>query len=416
MRLSEFNKNLMILLSGSIFGQAIPIAIMPILTRIYTPDDFGLVAVYLSLTMIFGSIANFRYELAIVLPEKDNDAIHIAALSIMISFFVSLFLLLIIVLFNNDILFFLKNDEIKIWLYILPISILSIGVFNAFNFLNTRQKKYRLLANTNIGKSLILTSGQLVFVCFKNIFNGLILSQVITNIAIAVFFIFKQMKVITSVRIDFNRILVLAIRYSKFPKYSMPAIFLNMLSTNLINILISSVFSLSTLGYYSLTQKMLGLPMTLIGNSIAQIYFQSASDMKNKIGNSWTIYKSTVIKLSIIAFSIFIPLFFIVKPLFFYIFGLDWEVAGIYAQYLIPFFCIRFIAVGVSHTNIIFEKQKIDLIWQLILLVINISLIFYAKYMSINFDSYIILLSFFCSLHYFCLILIMAKISKGNCK
>ena len=67
-------------MTGTSLAQAIPIIISPILTRIYTPEDFGLLALFLSITNIIGSVANGRYELAIMLPKEDEDAINIAAL------------------------------------------------------------------------------------------------------------------------------------------------------------------------------------------------------------------------------------------------------------------------------------------------------------------------------------------------
>ena len=76
---SEFTRNVLTLMTGTTIAQAIPIAISPILTRLYTPKDFGVLALFVAITSIFGSIANGRYELAIMLPKKDEDAINIFA-------------------------------------------------------------------------------------------------------------------------------------------------------------------------------------------------------------------------------------------------------------------------------------------------------------------------------------------------
>jgi O-antigen/teichoic acid export membrane protein len=91
---SEFNSNVLTLMVGTTIAQAIPIAITPILTRIYTPEDFGILALFMGFTAIFGTIANARYELAIMLPEKDEDAINIAALGLLIVIFLFLVLLI----------------------------------------------------------------------------------------------------------------------------------------------------------------------------------------------------------------------------------------------------------------------------------------------------------------------------------
>ncbi len=72
---SEFSRNVLTLMTGTTIAQAIPIAISPILTRIYTPEDFGMLALFIAITAIFGSIANGRYELATMLPKKDRYGI-----------------------------------------------------------------------------------------------------------------------------------------------------------------------------------------------------------------------------------------------------------------------------------------------------------------------------------------------------
>ena len=82
---SEFGRNVLTLMTGTTIAQAIPVAITPILTRLYTPEDFGLLAVFVAFSTILGSISSGRYELAIMLPENDEDAINIAALCFLLS-------------------------------------------------------------------------------------------------------------------------------------------------------------------------------------------------------------------------------------------------------------------------------------------------------------------------------------------
>ena len=82
---SDFTRNVLTLMTGTTIAQAIPVAISPLLTRIYAPEDFGVYALFISLATIFGSVANARYELAIMLPKKDEDAINIFALGFIIN-------------------------------------------------------------------------------------------------------------------------------------------------------------------------------------------------------------------------------------------------------------------------------------------------------------------------------------------
>ena len=131
---SEFGRNVLTLMTGTTIAQAIPIAISPILTRIYTPEDFGLFAFYASIASIISVVATGRYELAIMLPKKDDDAINIVVLSILISFLVSLLSLIIVLVFNTQITNLLGNPEIANWLYFIPLTVLFTGIYQSFNY------------------------------------------------------------------------------------------------------------------------------------------------------------------------------------------------------------------------------------------------------------------------------------------
>jgi len=347
---SEFSRNILTLMTGTTIAQAIPISISPILTRIYTPEDFGVFALYASITMIFGVVVTGRYELALMLPEKDEDAINIFALGFILTVLISLVLLVIVLIFNENIVRLLKNSEIEIWLYFAPISVFLIGMFNLLNYFNNRKKHYKDIAKATVIKSIILSIIQLTIGFIKTgaagLVTGQIISQIFSNIKLAKN-IYKDKKLISS--INKEDMLKLGKRYIKFPKFSMLAELINSLSYNLLTILISLFFSIKVLGYYSLVYKILSLPSSLIGNSISQVYYQEAS---KELRNSYKIiisFNHVFLKL-LVSIPIFIVLYFIIEDAFIIVFGNDWSESGIYAKILLPLFFIRFISSALSST------------------------------------------------------------------
>jgi len=159
---SEFTRNVLTLMTGTVVAQAIPIAISPILTRIYSPEEFGLFALFFAILSILSVLANGRYENAVMLPKKDSDAINIFALGFIINTFLSLFLLVIVVLFNDDFTRLLGNDDIAIWLYFIPIALFFTGLFNILNSFNNRQKNYKDIADAMVMKSMVLAVVQIL--------------------------------------------------------------------------------------------------------------------------------------------------------------------------------------------------------------------------------------------------------------
>jgi O-antigen/teichoic acid export membrane protein len=400
-------------MTGTTVAQAIPIAISPILTRIYTPEDFGLFALFVAITSVFGSIANGRYELAIMLPNNDEDAINVSALGIIITCILSLVLLFTLVLFNNTICNILNNQDISLWLYFVPLVVFLIGSFNVLNYYNTRKKQFKDISKSIIIKSIVLAVLQLVIGFIKTGVTGLISGQIISQIfanSRLVKNIIGDKKLISAINI--RKMIFLAKRYISFPKFSMPAILANTLSLQLTNILISAFYSLTTLGFYSLVQRVLGMPSALIGNSIGQVFFQEATLEKKKTGQANKTFKSTVKKLIIIGLPFYIFLFFVVKDLFLFVFGENWGQAGEYAQILIPLFFIRFVVSTVTSINSVFELQKVSLVWQLILLFFAISIMILSNHYLFEFSVFLTIYAIVISLHYIVLFFLLKRISK----
>lgn len=377
---SEFSRNVLTLMTGTTIAQAIPIAISPILTRIYTPEDFGVFALFFAITAIFGSIANGRYELAIMLPKKDEDAINIFALGFIITVAISILLLILVIEFHDYFLSLLSNEEIGIWLYFVPITVFFTGVWNILNYFNNRKKQYKDIAKATIIKSIILAIVQLSVGFIKQgaagLISGQILSQMFANMQL-IKNILKD-KILVS-QISKTKMIALARRYKNFPKYSMWAILANTLSQHLINILISAFYSVATLGFYSLVQKVLAMPTALIGSSIGQVFFQQATKEKVKTGRVVKAFSSTLKKLIIIGLPSFGILFFIIEDLFAFAFGEDWRVAGTYAQIVIPLFFIRFVSATLSIVLVIFEKQKIELIINILLIITSLCVVIFMS-------------------------------------
>jgi O-antigen/teichoic acid export membrane protein len=413
---SEFSKNVLTLMTGTTVAQAVPIAISPILTRIYTPEDFGLLALFIAITSIFGSIANGRYELAVMLPKKDENAINILALGVLIVTLLSLFLLILVVFFNVYFTKLLGNEEISVWLYFVPITVFFMGLFNMLNYFNNRKKYYKDIAKATVVKSVALTVVQLGVGLLKAGVTGLISGQIMSHFA-------SNLKLLKNViqdknllmKINKSKMLSLGKRYKRFPQFSMWGILLNTSSIHLSNMLISLFYGVTTLGIYSLVQKVLGAPISLIGNSVGQVFFQQATKEKNDTGKAIISFNKTIKKLFLLGVPIFISLFFVVEYLFAFVFGDEWKVAGVFAKTLVPLYFIRFIVVAVSNVTNIFELQKLALIWQFTLFSLAMLTLLFCDFYSLTFEEYLFYFMVLISINYLVLYFILKRVCyKGK--
>ncbi|SVD29200.1 uncharacterized protein METZ01_LOCUS382054, partial [marine metagenome] len=293
---------------------------------------------------ILGTIVSGRYELAILLPERDDDAINIFALGLLIIILMVMITVIIVMVFNDSILLLLNNQNMQSWLYFIPVAVCFIGCHNLLIYLNNRFKDFKGLSNSFIIKSsasaLIQVSIGIIKQGATGLISGQIFSHLISNIWLIL--IVSKHKINLS-NINKTKIIEMAKRYSDFPKYSLPAILANKLTNHLSNIIIATIFSVTTLGLYSHVQRVLGLPSTLIGTSIGRVFFHEANNEKQHTGMAIKTFKKTILKLLFIGVPIFGLLFIIVENLFAFVFGETWRIAGQYAQIAIPLFFVQFV-------------------------------------------------------------------------
>lgn len=414
-RIGKFAKNVLTLLTGSTIAQTIPIAVSPILTRLYTPEDFGILALFLAIVSFIAIVITGQYESAIVLPKKDEDAINIFFLSLIITFTISIITLIIVWIFNQAFTQLLNNKDISNWLYFIPIVLILTGMYNTFNFWLTRKRQFKSLAigrvtmtsgNSGIKIGLgLLTGGP------DGLISGAIGGQLIGTGVLGWLLrkdIKNNLKQISKKKISEN-----ALKYQDFPKYKLPHGFLDMINQNGIIFIITAFYSFGVLGFYSFSMNILRKPLTLIGSSVAQVFYQKASETYNESKDVWKITKRTLFNLSLIALPIFIIIVFWGPNLFSLIFGEKWKEAGIYAQILSPWLMLKFITSPISIIPTVLNKQKTfliigigyNLIVPLVLLVISF----------LNYDIEISLtaVSVTASLYTLGVLYWISKISKG---
>ena len=378
---SEFNRNILTLMTGTTIAQAIPIAISPILTRIYTPEDFGIFAIFLAITLIIGSIANGRYELAIMIPKKDEDAINIFALGFIITTSISLLLLVLVLIFQTYFTYLVKNEEIGVWLYFVPISVFFFGIFNILNYFNNRKKNYKDISNANILKSIVAAIIQISIGLIQQGATGLISGQIISQF-------FANTKLLKNIikdkilisKITKKKIIALAKRYKNFPKYSMPARLLNITSVQVPVFLLGAFFNTAIVGFYSLSYRFINLPMSIIGSSIGQVFFQKSSEIKNDKKALKKITLETYKKLFKIGILPFAIITIFGDYIFAFVFGKDWIVAGEYAQILAIWTLFLFIYSPISNLFATLEKQKDALLFNIIIIFSRILIISLGGY------------------------------------
>ena len=373
----EFVKNFLTLLSGSTIAQAILFAIIPILTRLYSEELFGLYFVFTSIVMILKIITALQLELAIVLPKDDKDAVNIIFLAQIVNLLISSLLAVLIFIFHDLINSLLGDKNLGNYLYLIPLSTFFSGFYETFNYWNNRIKKYKNISFSKIAKSTAIGGWNVSwgFTVFNNF--GLIPGQIFGIFISSIFLFIISIKKISKLLkyISIKRIIFLIKKYKDIPLFNTLINFIVNISNEAPILLLTNYFGPTTVGLYGMANRIIGSPTGLISSSVGQVFFQKASETYNNKGDMYKLLKKTYLNLLKIALLIFIPAL-IISPFLKYILGPEWLHTGYYTMIIIPLFFLKFLNNPVSSIFTILNQQKKLIIFYICILILRISSIY----------------------------------------
>ena len=369
---SKYVKHLFVLTSGVGFSQLIPLLLLPVLTRFFSPTDFGVLAIFMAIIQLIAISTTLRLEMAIVLPKKDTDAalVCIVAFFFLATFCLLLFgiasLLWLFVVNSNDFLIFEQyHDNLYLpFYYLIPMGAFLLGLYNILYHWNNRMELYANMSYSHITHSVFSTPLSILFY-FSSLNNiGLILGQIIGRF-LACFLLLKNLfqtiKLIPKDTIVIN-IFTLLKEYKKFIIFETPHSILNFISQKYIIGVFSAFFGVFTVGIFDLADKIIGKPLGIISNSFRTVFYKRLTTAKDKL----TIFKKSIILMTFISFILTVPFYIIPESFFVLLLGDEWIDTGKYIQLLCPLLFSRFIFNVVTPTISYTMQNHYLLIWQIV--------------------------------------------------
>ena len=365
-----FIKNLASLMTGSLLAQAIPLMALPILTRMYNPEDFGLLALYAAMASILSVVATARYEQAVMLPKVQSDALALVKVSIIVTALLSIFCLILILLFGEMFAEFLDNKSIYKWLYLLPISTLLAGCNQTFIIWHHRKQQFKVSAISRVTHATSQSVIQLSASPFSAL--GLVLGQLFGSCMAFVVLLFNfdrnYIRLIWGIPLADCKKQVF--KYKKFPLYGMWGAISDTTAAQMPIFLITKYFDTGVLGFYSLTFKVLNLPLSIISSALSQLLFQKVTEISRTSPKELSAF---ILKIAIGLIIVFLPVVFVIfmwaEELFSFVFGNKWVVAGEYAKILIIAIAVRFVVSPLSAVMVQEENLKLGAAWQILYLI-----------------------------------------------
>ena len=408
--MSEYNKNVLMLMTGTTIAQAIPIALSPILTRLYSPEDFGMFALFLSVVSILAIMVTGRYEIAAMLPKRKQDALALVLLSILINICLSFLLLMAVIAFNRDIVEWFSSAMVSSWLYWIPVSVFLTGLYQSFYSYANREKAYKNMSVSRVMQNGTTGLVSLLVGITKLSSSGLIIGLIVGRLA-AVMNFAGMIRKECLVSLNGKRMYLLAKRYQRFPKIDIWAALASVSSNHSIPLLMNALFSATITGYYFLIQRILAAPTVLISSAIKDVFKEIAIREYQQYGHAKKAFSKTFVKLLAIAIVPYALFFLYAEEVIVVIFGADWVIAGEYARALTPMLFLQFIVSPLSFMVYITEQQHYNVIGQMILLAGVIGSLFTGAWFGNPYIS-IVLISVCYSVFYFIFLGLSARMAK----
>jgi O-antigen/teichoic acid export membrane protein len=364
---SDFSRNVATLFTGTLIAQILPILVLPLLTRLYTPEDFGVLGFFMAVLGLFSVIANGRLQLAIVLPSGQKDAVNVMVLALLAALFTGILSFLLIIFFRENISVLLLNQSAQGhkalgWLYWIPLSVVLVGLSQALNYWSSRNKTFKINALSRIfqsgGNVLVAAGIGFTIAGPYGLIAGIIAGQLLSSIILLISLLresdFNEIKNFISKKSLKENLM----KYKSFPLVNTPHALVGSLQENGVVFFITWFFSSTILGFYSFAYRILYAPLGIIGSSMYQVFYQKASVVYNEGGDISGLVVKMYKKLAIFGFPIFFVLFWVSPSLFHYVFGAHWTESGEIARILVPYLFLNYIAGPVSCLPLIVNKQR----------------------------------------------------------
>lgn len=359
---SDFTKNVAVMFSGNGLAMIFPFFMAPFISRIYSPTDFAGFELFIKIAALISVVGSLRFDRAILLPKSDGEADSLFKLSFKILFIVTAVSLVVSLFFGADISRLLENQDLGTFIWVLPIAVFILGAHNILTVYAIRLRRFKLIASNKILASLTNNGAKYLLGLWNASGISLVWGQVFGTLLPLIGFLKYEpiRKSITTIKHQAVSTKVLFKKYRDFPLINSSHAFFDEGQKALLLFIISAYQGSIVLGLFAFAWRYLQIPLQVLGSSLSQVLNEKwARDINEGIN-----IRPAVIRVVWLLFGIaiipFALLFFFGTPIFAFVFGEEWRVAGTYAEWMAPWLMMNFLSNPISFMPILANKQSMS--------------------------------------------------------
>lgn len=352
-----------VLVGGTALGHAITAAALPILSRLYSPAEFGVLAAFAAITSTLAVAACLRYEIAIALPAADDEAISLVGVAAAAALVGGA--LLAILLLPSPVLAarILGQEALAPFLWLIPLCVTAGGLFSALQYWNVRRKAFSALAATRVLQSGAASGSQLAGGWLALGPGGLIAGPLMNGLA-GLAWLARRVRTAQVRRAATlwgpARLWAVARAHRRFPLFSAPEALANAASIHLPILVIAAMAGATEAGHLLLAMTVVQAPMSLLGSAVGQVYLSRAAD-EHRLGRLGELTSDVIGGLARTAVGPLVFIGLVAPVLFDVVFGAGWERAGIVVAWLTPWFVLNLLTAPISMAMHVCGRQRLAL-------------------------------------------------------
>jgi len=376
---NRLGKGLALIAGGNILGQILTIAASPILTRLFTPSEFGILAAYISIISILTVALTLKYDQAIALPETNEAAMSLVKLCLMLVLTCTFVCFIAVLFFRTSIAALLNIPEFNTYLFLLPLSVLLIGSFDTFRQWNIRFSNFALIGQVRL-KQVI--ASLVVQICGSFAGAVALLAGQVVNQGLGSYTLGKKLlKDPAFIKLPFSDIKKSAIRYKRFPLFALWAALLNRTSVQFPVFFLTAIFDPALAGLYALASRVVKAPADILNSSLNSVFLSEAAIARVN-GTLADLSVKTHRNLSIAVLPSIVLIAYISPSLFTFAFGENWKQAGDFARWISLSAYFNITLVPLMTLFSVLEKQKHQVLFESTLFALRVLAVFFALGMS----------------------------------
>ena len=367
-------RNFTKLLSANLVAQVIGLVVYPILTRVYAPEDFGLLNLFLSIGGVLIILSTAEYYYAIVLPKEETDAeqvlgvgvLWLVATTILVGFSVT---------FARPISLLFKSPDLTSYYWLMPLYVFAMGAWNLLNYWYIRHKEYNPISRYQVSQNVLSAGGKLGMGWGGVLHGGMIYSVVVAPlISLVCSWIYARKALLPAWRrISWRGVAEQAKLYRNFPCFVLPRSFVNMLAGQMPILLLTPFFGGEAVGFLSLAILLGYTPIGTITRAIYQVMYQHTMEQVHRQKPFGQMFRKFILSASAIIIPVFVGLWFVLPQLTAWLLGAEWHISGEYIRWMLPWLYVSLISCSINFLFDVFMKQKWGLFFEVVLAVMRVA-------------------------------------------